>query len=172
MIKSKLLQRYFAAAASLKGNKMEISVRLASQPDLPEVLALMRALADFEGYSAEFSVNEDDLLHIISNRDDVKIFVADSENQSAIGLAVIFEQPFTFDMQPWFVLKEFYVHKDYRNHQTAKQLFDFVVHYARMKQATRIKWDVLSDNARAKRFYEKMGAEYQAHWQQYSLKIK
>ena len=150
---------------------MSISTRPAQIADIPQVLSLMQELAVFENYAQHFQVKEHDLQNIIAASSSVHLIVADDGNGNCIALAVLYQQPFTYDMKPWFVLKEFVVQKAYRGDGVGPALFKAVIDFSRSHQASRLKWEVLADNTRAKRFYERLGGQLISEWQLYGLDL-
>lgn len=150
---------------------MAIKTRKAQISDVPEILRLMLSLAEFESYSDKFDVSADDLENIIRHSDDVFIFVADDNEQSCVAIAVAFTQPFTYDMKPWLILKEFIVDEAHRGRNVGSALFRRLVSFAREQGVVKIKWEVLTDNNNAKKFYEELGSEHQGAWQIYQFEL-
>ena len=129
----------------------------------------MVSLAEFEAYSEQFNVSASDVEDIIVSSNKVHLIVADSGGHSCVALAVMFKQPFTYDMKPWLILKEFVVDEGFRGTGVGRTLFQYLVDFARKENATKIKWEVLASNARAKSFYEGFGSNHQLEWQIYQL---
>lgn len=150
---------------------MSIRARKAQLSDVPGILRLMVSLAEFENYGDQFNVSASDVRDLIRSSNTVHFFVADSGEDSCVALAVLFQQPFTYDMKPWFILKEFIVDDRYRGEGIGRILFQHIGAFAKREQATKIKWEVLSKNNRAKKFYEGFGSEHQSDWQIYQLEI-
>jgi len=151
---------------------MTIRARKAELSDVPGILKLMISLAEFENYVDQFNVSASDVQDIIRSSKAVHFFVADSGEDSCVALAVLFQQPFTYDMKPWLILKEFIVDYGHRGQGIGRILFDHIVAFARREHATKIKWEVLSNNSRAKEFYERLGSEHQSEWQIYQIETE
>lgn len=151
---------------------MSVRARKAQMSDVQEIRRLMISLAEFESYVDQFNVSENDVEDIILNSNTVHFFVADRGERTCVALAVLFEQPFTYDMKPWFILKEFIVDDEYRDEGVGRALFRHIVAFAKQEQATKIKWEVLTKNRRAKAFYEGLGSEHQSEWQIYQIAIE
>lgn len=151
---------------------MSIRARKAQRSDVHGILRLMISLAKFENYGDQFNVSASDVQDLIRRSNTVHFFVADSGEDSCVALAVLFQQPFTYDMKPWFILKEFIVDDRYRGQGVGKILFEHIVAFARREHATKIKWEVLSNNSRAKKFYEGFGSDHQSEWQIYQIDIE
>jgi GNAT superfamily N-acetyltransferase len=151
---------------------MTIRARKAQVSDVPGIHKLMISLAEFESYSDQFNVSANDVEDIIVSSNTVHLIVVDSGRHSCVGLAVVFEQPFTYDMKPWLILKEFVVDEGFRGVGVGQILFQYLVQFAKEADATKIKWEVLVSNDRAKSFYKTFGSEHQLEWQIYQLDLR
>ncbi|QYF95575.1 GNAT family N-acetyltransferase [Massilia sp. PAMC28688] len=144
------------------------TVRPAAACDSPALLALMRELAVFEGYSAQFRVTEQDLLARGLQADGSPQFaalVAQAGNGPLLGYAVTCLLPFTFDLRPSLVLKELYVLAQARGQGIGQALMAGVLAQAHQHGCGRIKWDVLPHNHAAKAFYRAFGARQDTAWE-------
>ena len=147
-------------------------IRAAKPDDCPALLSLMQALAEFEGYADQFCVTTADLLHRgfpPSGEAEFQVVVAEN-NDAIIGMLVYYFIPFTFDLRPTLFIKELYVDASSRSQGVGDLLFNAVVKIAKQTNCGRIKWDVLSSNDGAQRFYLRQGAQHDAKWQGYILK--
>lgn len=151
---------------------MSIRGRKAQLSDVPDIRRLMISLAEFEHYVDQFNVSASDVQDIIRHSNTIHFFVADSGEDRCVALAILFQQPFTYDMKPWFILKEFIVDDRYRGQGIGRILFEHIIAFARRERATKIKWEVLCNNSRAKEFYEGFGSEHQLEWQIYQIEIE
>jgi GNAT superfamily N-acetyltransferase len=144
-------------------------VRPASPCDIPALLELMRALAEFEGYADDFAVDENALLSRAFGQDpQCKIFVAEFHGRVS-GYAVVLETLFTFDLRPTLVLKELYVADDCRALALGSALMRRVAVLARERGAGRLKWNVLLGNKPAEAFYQRLGGSPDRKWVPYQM---
>lgn len=144
-----------------------LNVRKASAADAPELLALMRELASFEGYLPQFRVTEQDLLARglgPGSQQQFFAFVAESGGQ-LLGYAVAYVVPFTFDLRPNCMLKELFVRGPARGTGAGRALMAAVIDHAVQLDCGRLKWDVLQDNTLAKAFYQSLGAQPDWRWE-------
>ena len=75
-------------------------IRQACPRDVPQLLALMRELAAFEDYLADFAVDEGALhRRAFGPAAQCRIFVAEAAGELR-GYAVALLVPFTFDLRP------------------------------------------------------------------------
>ena len=147
-------------------------IRPAVAADAAALLALMRALAGFEGYRAQFRVTVADLLErglAGGARREFSALVAETAPGALCGYAVCVETPFTVDLRPTVVLKEFYVEPAQRGLGVAQALFAAVRAHARARGAGRLHWLVLPGNERARRFYAAQGGRHDLAWERWAI---
>ena len=155
----------------------DLVIAFAAKKDLPNVLRLMQQLAEFEDYINDFNVDLAYLEKHLCKQDSAK---QDSAKQafevlvarqagSAVGMLVFYTLPFTYDLKPWFMMKELIVDPTHRSSGVGKALMSRLATVGAARGVSKIRWDVLKANADAKRFYELLGAEHQADWELYSL---
>lgn len=145
-----------------------LSIREARPDDVPVVLDLMRALAEFEGYLDDFAVDADALLaRAFGAAAQCQVFVA--ETDSLCGYAVVQVLPFTFDLRPSVRLKELYVVQGQRGGGIGEQLLRRIAHWALEQGAGRLLWDVLAGNDAAERFYSRLGGRRDSKWIAYGM---
>ncbi|HEY6642245.1 GNAT family N-acetyltransferase [Povalibacter sp.] len=150
-------------------------VRPAFVHDIPQLLRLMHGLAEFEGYRDRFAVTEADLLERGFNRErdpQFHVFVAADANENLCGYALTYFIPFTFDLRPTLVLKEFFVAADQRGEGVGHKLFRAVLDHGRQAGVRLLRWQVLPSNEGAKRFYASFGGTIDADWDNWVLPIE
>lgn len=147
-------------------------IRPALAADADALLALMQALAEFEGYRAQFRVTVADLLERGLDGGAPPQFhalVAETTPGALCGYAVCVETPFTYDLRPTVVLKEFYVAPAQRGQGVAAALFAAVRSMAAARGAGRLHWLVLPGNQRARRFYAAQGGRQDLAWERWAI---
>ena len=151
-----------------------VRIRAAVAADAAPLLALMRALARFEGYDAAFAVTESDLrargLDGAGPRD-FTAFVAEDADGTLAGYAVVLEIAFTFDLRPTLVLKELYVAAGRRANGVGAALLAHVIGHARARAGARLEWRVLPGNDAAKAFYRRAGGAPERAWEHWTLAL-
>jgi len=150
-----------------------INVRAFQSADMPQLLKLMRALAEFEGYLDQFKVTETDLrTRGLSEQPDFYAWVATAAGSDRLlGMAVTYCIPWTFDLRPTLVLKELYVDANTRSGGVGKALMNAVIAQARDLGAGQIKWTVLPQNHAAQAFYQSLGAQADRAWENWQLAL-
>jgi ribosomal protein S18 acetylase RimI-like enzyme len=148
-------------------NQMAFIVRAAVPQDAKALLGLMQALAKFEGYDANFRVTESDLLErgLATASPQFVAFVAEQADGELSGYAVVYQINFTYDLRPTLHLKELFVNENARQSGAGKALMHAVIAHAKANGCGRLKWDVLPDNAPAKKFYRRFNAHPVCDWE-------
>ncbi len=84
----------------------EIVVRPFHAEDVPQLHALMSALADFEGY--DLAVTPADVVERgLSEAPQFEVFVAHNTGSTdLVSMAVVYQIPYTYHLKPNLVLKE------------------------------------------------------------------
>jgi GNAT superfamily N-acetyltransferase len=147
-----------------------IRVRDAVEADVPGLLGLMRGLAVYEGYAAQFAVTEETLREQGFRRDppDFHALVADGE-RGLSGMLVFYLVPFTFRARPTLHVKELFIAESARNRGIGEALLRAAAGEAVRRGCAAIKWQVASWNAAGRRFYERLGAVADEVWVDYGL---
>ncbi len=152
--------------------RRDFEVRPFQRDDVAELLALMRELAAFEDYLEAFTVREADLIDRgLGDTPDFFAHVAASSKDGLVGMTVFYFIPYTFDLAPDLVLKEFYVRPEWRSDGIGQALFDELRAVAQTRGCNRIKWLVLENNDRAKRFYQRQGSTRDEKWENWQLSL-
>lgn len=150
-------------------------IREAGPRDSPQLLAMMRALAVFEGYDHAFQVTEQDLLErgLACGEADREFGCLVAEGDEGVaglaGYAVWVRTRFTYDLKPTLVLKELWVQPAHRRRGLGEQLFDAMHTQAAAIGAARLQWLVLPGNAAAQRMYARRGGRRDTRWEHWEL---
>ena len=151
-----------------------ISLRDATRHDVDGLIELMRGLAQFEGYLDRFTVTPRDLLERgfdTSCEPQFHVVVAEKGGQ-LIGYALTYLVPFTFDLRPTLVLKEFFVSPQERGAGIGHRLFRAVLERGQRVNARLLRWQVLPSNAPAANFYRSFGGQIDSAWDNWVLELR
>lgn len=151
--------------------KSAVSIRPPRFHECDKILGLMKDLAEFEGYLDKFVVTKATLEQLLFKEKSIGILVAEV-NDNLIGILVYYYLPFSYDLTNWIYIKELYISPDYRGMSIGKQLMIHLAKICTCKGGRKIRWDVLSSNQSARRFYESLGAIHEDNWKLYSLSNK
>ncbi len=146
-------------------------IRRAKQADIPALLPLMRALAEFEKYIDVFAVTEAVVREQGFDRSppDFTCLVAQRDDGPLVGMVVYYLIPYTAVARPTLFVKELFVTPPARNRGVGDALMRAVARDAVAHGCGAIKWQVARWNADSMRFYERLGATRDETWVDYSL---
>lgn len=150
-----------------------VNIRNILEADAAEALQLMRNLAEFEGYAQDFSVTLRDILQYgFGPGRRFTCLVAEGKDQEhLLGMAVLFEEPWNYQMQPTLVLKELFVRPEARSHGVGSALFQAAKDYCQSIGGVRLRWLVLNDNASAQAMYRRHGGSASRDWQVWEVAL-
>lgn len=142
---------------------MKASLRKAEKKDMPQVLALIQELADFEKEPDAVEVTISELeKEGFGDQALFTCFVAEVEH-IIVGMALVY-----FRFSTWkgrtVHLEDLIVTKAYRGKGIGKELYKTVLAYAKEQGVRRAEWIVLNWNEGAIALYEKSGAHFHKDW--------
>ena len=146
---------------------MPISLRPATKPDLPLILRMIRALADYERLSHEVEANEVSLAATLfpdHGRPAAECLLAYVDAEPA-GIAIFFTNYSTFLAKPGLYLEDLFVFPELRGRGVGKALLLHLAKLANARGYGRMEWTVLDWNTSAIEFYESLGARRLREWQ-------
>lgn len=146
---------------------MEITVRRACEKDCSRVLELLSEVLEIHAAirpdifkSGTTKYTDGELIGIFENPD-TPVFVAVDEEDRVLGYSftVVQEQPFSTTMKDFKTLyiDDLCVDSKYRGQHIGKQLYDYVINYARSEGFYDVTLNVWEGNDSARAFYDKMG---------------
>ena len=139
-------------------------IRPAVEADVPELVAMIRELADYEHLADQVVITEDDLAGTLFGPDAiVHDSVVEDGNGGLAGHALWYRTFSTFLGKSGIWLEDLYVRPDHRRRGLASALL------AHLREQTdgRLEWEVLEWNAPAVDFYQRLGARPMAGWTKY-----
>ena len=147
----------------------DVRIALATEADIPVVLEMIRALAEYEQLAGQVTANEDLLRRtLFGPRAGAGALLVYADGEPA-GLAVFFHNFSTFLGRPGMYLEDLFVQPRWRGYGIGRQLFGRVAQLAVEQGCGRMEWAVLDWNAPAIGFYRKLGAEALNGWTLYRL---
>lgn len=141
-----------------------ITIRAASVADTALLLALIRALAEYEKLAHECVASEDSLReHLFGARPYAEAIIAEADGEPA-GFALFFHNYSTFVGKPGIYLEDLFVQPAFRGLGIGKRLLAEVARIGVERGCGRYEWTVLDWNEPAIRFYQSLGAEMKREW--------
>jgi GNAT superfamily N-acetyltransferase len=139
-------------------------IRRGTEADLPQVLQLIKELAEYERAADAVTNTLDDMRRDGFGPEPIfRFFVLENEAADLIGLALYYTAYSTWKGRMLF-LEDLVVTEAARRGGYGRRLFEAVVAEARATGARRMKWQVLDWNEPAIGFYQKLGANIESEW--------
>lgn len=139
----------------------------ATRGDVPALLAMIEALADYERLRHVVVATEATLgAALFGERPAAEALIAwqTAEKQEPCGFALFFPTFSTFLAQPGLWLEDLFVYPAHRGRGVGRALLSRVAEVARARNCGRLEWSVLDWNASAIGFYERAGATVMPDW--------
>jgi GNAT superfamily N-acetyltransferase len=141
-----------------------IALRPATRTDVPEILAFVRELAEYEKLAHEAVATEAGMAgQLFGERPAAEVVIAEVDGQPA-GMALFFHNFSTFLAQPGLYLEDLFVRPQYRGLGLGEQLMVHLAKLAVERGCGRFEWSVLDWNEPAIRFYRRLGAVGLDEW--------
>jgi len=140
------------------------SLRDALPADVPNVLRLVRGLADYERLLHEVVMTEADLHHALFGPQPRAYAVLAHADDQAVGLALWYYTFSTFRGRPDIFLEDLFVEPTYRGRGIGVALLRNLAQRAIAEQCRRVEWRVLNWNTPSIAFYESLGATPMQDW--------
>lgn len=148
---------------------MATTIRTAVPADVPQILAFIRALADYERAPGAVIATEEGLLRDgFGPNPFYSCLIADHDGRPA-GFALYFFNYSTWLGRPGIYLEDLFVLPEFRGLGIGKTLLQRVAAVARERGCLRMQWEVLDWNTPAIDFYRAMGAEFLDEWRNVRL---
>lgn len=150
---------------------MNVTVREAHITDLPDILRLVHALAEYEKEPDAVEAEESDFAAVMfpeSGNPNTYGLVAEVDG-AIIGIAIWFHSFSTWTGKNGIWLEDLFVDPDYRGSGAGKALLGRLAGICRERGYTRLEWCVLKWNEPSIGFYRSLGAQAQDEWETYRL---
>lgn len=139
-------------------NNPEVSLRFATEDDVPLILCLIRGIAEYEKLLHEVVATEELLKeNLFGKRRTAEVILAFYNNEPA-GFALFFHNFSTFLGKPGIYLEDLFVKPEFRGKRIGKILLVYLGKLAIERDCGRVEWSVLDWNEPAINFYKKLGA--------------
>jgi GNAT superfamily N-acetyltransferase len=136
----------------------------ARPEDVPGILALIRALAEYERLSDQVVATEEGLrVQLFGDRPVAEVVLARVDD-AVVGFALFFHNFSTFLGRPGLYLEDLFVVPEWRGRGVGRKLLAHVAGLAVERECGRMEWSVLDWNTSAIGFYERLGATLMKDW--------
>lgn len=156
---------------------MKHRLRAAVKSDVPLILELIRALAEFEKLQHEVVATEFALeAQLFGAKPSAEVLICElsddetgKQNETAsawtgAGFALFFTSFSTFLAKPGIYLEDLFIKPEFRSHGLGQKMLQALAQIALERDCGRLEWSVLDWNVRARKFYEDLGAKPMEEW--------
>ncbi len=146
-----------------------LRIRRAGKRDVPEILRLIRALADYEKLSRDAVVTATRLRNTLFGRRPAAEVLLAQNGKRTVGFALFFQNYSTFLGKPGIYLEDLFVEPELRGRGIGKALLAAVAKIAVRRKCGRLEWAVLDWNTPSIEFYRSFGARPLNDWTVFRL---
>jgi GNAT superfamily N-acetyltransferase len=143
---------------------MSVSIQPARPQDVPQLLSLIRALAEYEKLSHLVVGTEGELREELFGTRPVIESVLAWQGERALGFALFFHNFSTFLTRRGLYLEDLFVVPEARGRGIGKALIRHGAQIAVLRGCGRYEWSVLDWNTPAIEFYTSIGADLLPDW--------
>ena len=148
----------------------ELKITIATEQDVPQILAFIKALAEYERLADSVVATEEGLRStLFGPRPYAECVIARFQGEAA-GFALFFHNYSTFLGRPGVYLEDLFVNPEFRGKGVGRALLQYLAKVAVDRNCGRLEWSVLDWNSPAIGFYKSLGAEPLEDWTIFRLK--
>ena len=141
-----------------------LRIERATERDVPLILRLIKALAEYERMSDEVIATEEVLRRTLFGPHPAAEVVVGYAGDEPAGFALFFHNYSTFLGKPGLYLEDLFVVPKFRGRGYGKALLVHLAKLAVERDCGRFEWSVLDWNEPAIGFYKKLGAQPMDAW--------
>lgn len=147
----------------------DVRIEPATVRDVPVLLRMIKALAEYERMSDQVVATEEGLRKsLFGERPVVEAAIA-SVGAEAVGFALWFQNYSTFLGRPGIYLEDLFVVPAWRGRGIGRALLTHLARVAVSRGCRRLEWSVLDWNEPTIAFYRSLGAQPMDQWTVYRL---
>lgn len=141
-----------------------LKIRRAEKSDIPNILMMIKELAEYEKLLHEVVTTEEHLEKVIFGEQKfVEVLISELDGVLA-GQTIFFHNFSTFVGRPGLYIEDLYVRPEFRGKGIGKALLNEVIKLAKQRNCGRVEWVVLDWNKPAIDFYKSIGAKPLDEW--------
>jgi GNAT superfamily N-acetyltransferase len=148
---------------------MNLRIQPATEADVPTILRLIKALADYEHLSHAVVASEGLIRESLFGAKPAGEAIVARVDGEAVGFALWFHNYSTFLGRRGLYLEDLFVLPQWRGHGVGRALLAYLARIADERGCGRMEWAVLDWNASAIAFYRGLGAQPMADWTLFRL---
>jgi GNAT superfamily N-acetyltransferase len=157
-----------------KGERMseatpDVRIEPATPADIPTILQMIKALAQYEKLAADVVATEDGLRQALFGARRYAEVVFGCIGAKPVGFALFFHNFSTFRGAPGVYLEDLFVEPEWRRKGVGRKLLAHLAGVAVERRCHRLEWSVLDWNDSAIAFYRRAGARLLDDWRTFRL---
>lgn len=142
-----------------------MNIRFATEQDIPQILAFIKHLAEYEKLAHEVVATEQMLEDTLFGATSyAEVLIAETTDNIPAGFALFFHNYSTFLARPGIHLEDLFVLPEYRSLGIGKALLKKLAAITVERACGRLEWAVLDWNTPAIDFYKSQGAIQMEGW--------
>ena len=145
-----------------------LAFRAARREDVPLILEMIRALAEYEQLLSEVVATESVLEEWLFDKEKAEVLFPMLEGKE-IGFALYFHNFSTFLGRAGLYLEDLYIQPEYRGRGYGRKVLQKLAQIAVERGCGRLEWWCLDWNAPSIAFYKNLGAQPMDEWTVYRL---
>lgn len=145
-----------------------LTFRFAQRQDVPLILEMIRALAEYEHLLDEVVATEEVLEEWLFDQKKAEV-IFPLQDGKEIGFALFFHNFSTFLGRAGLYLEDLYIQPEYRGRGYGRQVLQKLARIAVERGCGRLEWWCLDWNAPSIAFYRGLGAQSMDEWTVYRL---
>ena len=142
---------------------MNVTIRKGVKDDLPEVLKLIKELAEYEKALDSVTITLEELEKDGFGDHPWYWFLVAEDNNKIIGISFYFIRYSTWNGK-YLYLEDFVINKENRQKGIGSLLFEATIQICKDENLNGMTWQVLDWNSPAIQFYKKYNAEISTEW--------
>lgn len=135
-----------------------VDVRAVQERELPELLALLKAKAEFDGAAGSLVADLETLRRALFSQSPMASALVAVSGGDIVGMATYYCTFSSFIAKPCLWLDDLFVHEPYRSQGVGRALMERLCTIAYETGCGRVDWVVATDNDNGKDFYARLGA--------------
>ena len=135
-----------------------LAITIATERDVPHILAFIKALAEYERLADSVVATEEGLRATLFGPRPYAECVIARWNGEPAGFALFFHNYSTFLGRPGVYLEDLFVNPELRGKGVGRSLLRYLAQVAVDRNCGRLEWSVLDWNESAIGFYKSLGA--------------
>jgi GNAT superfamily N-acetyltransferase len=140
-----------------------IEIRQGKEPDIPQVLELIRELAEYEKALDQVQNSEERMKEELFNQQNNFGFLVAEVNGQIVGTSIYYFRYSTWKGKRIY-LEDLVVTAGERNKGIGKQLFEETIKIGKQNNCSGMMWQVLDWNESAIAFYKNYGTDFDEGW--------